>query len=268
MNEHDFDLTARTWLHDGPTRMSDRAVVSTLEEIHVTRQRRVMWPAWRATPVSSVVRLASAGVLVIAVGLLATNLVPRQPDGSTVGGPSPWPSPAQAVDFPSLTQTFVSPRNGYSMQHPDRVALTPAQQPWGSSTQVDDGFDVVETGLAALFKGASTSGGFKGLSSIDERVDDYLAEESVFPGGCGVPRSQQPEIIIDGQSGRIAECPNRIEATVVVDGRLYLFTLSHAHSNPRAFFDTWIATIGLTPEAAALRLPGDGEATSSPSEAR
>jgi hypothetical protein len=45
---------------------------------------------------------------------------------------------------------------------------------------------------------------------------------STFAGGCGGPRSQQAEITIDGQSGRIAECPktteadvNRIEATVV-----------------------------------------------------
>jgi hypothetical protein len=95
MNENDFDLAARAWLDDGPTRMSDRAVLSALEEIHTTRQRRAIWPAWRATPVSSFIRLATAAVLLVAVGLLAVNLGPRQPDGSNVGGP---PTPSATAD--------------------------------------------------------------------------------------------------------------------------------------------------------------------------
>ena len=81
--------------------------------------------------------------------------------------------------------------------------------------------------------------------STSNWLDDY-----VLPGGCGVPRSQQAEITIDGQSGRIAECPNQIEATVVAGGRLYLFTLSHDRSDARAVFDAFVATIDLTPETA------------------
>ena len=42
MNENEFDLAARLWLDDGPSRMSDRAVLSTLEQIHATRQRRAI----------------------------------------------------------------------------------------------------------------------------------------------------------------------------------------------------------------------------------
>jgi hypothetical protein len=255
MNENEFDLAARAWLEDGPTRISDRAMLSALEEIHTTRQRRALWPAWRATPVSSFIRLATAAVLVVAVGLLAITIVPRVPDGSSVGGPSPSPSAAQAVDFPNLTKTFVSPRNGFSIKHPDRVALTPAEQLWGFSKQVDDGFDVVDTGLGAVFKGASTNSGFGDGGSIDERVDEYFSDDYVLPGGCGVPRSQQVEITIDGQSGRISECPNRIEATVVVGGRLYLFTLTHDRSDARATFDAFAATIDLTPET-AVDYPG------------
>jgi hypothetical protein len=248
MNENEFDLAARAWLEDGPTRMSDHALLSALEEIHTTRQRRAMWPAWRATPVSIFARVAQAAVLVVAVGLLAIIVVPRQPDGSSVGGPSPSPSPAQAVDFPDLTKTFVSPRNGFSIQHPDGAAVTPAKQLWMGSEQVDDGFDVVETGLAAIFKGASIE--FPPGFSIDEKVDEQLPYFYVSPAGCGVPRSQQAEIAIDGQSGRIAECPNHIEATVVVGERLYLFTLSHDRSDARAVFDAFVATIDLRPETA------------------
>ena len=111
MNENEFDRTARAWLEDGPTRMSDRAVLSALEEIHTTRQRRAWWPARRATPVNIFVRAAIAAVLVVGVGLVAINVLPRQSDGSGVGGqpsasPSPSasapPSPAQsAAAFPS-----------------------------------------------------------------------------------------------------------------------------------------------------------------------
>jgi hypothetical protein len=252
MNENEFDRAARAWLEDGPTRMSDRALLSALEEIHTTRQRRALWPAWRATPVSIFARVATAAVLV-AVGVLAVNVVQRQADRSNVGGPSPSPTPAQAVDFPHLTTTFVSPRNGFSIKHPEGVGLTPAKQLWGWSKQVDDGFDVVDTGLRAVFKGASTNSGFGDGGSIDERVDGYFGEPSapdnyVLPGGCGVPRSQQTEIIIDGQSGRISECPNRIEATVVASGRLYLFILEHDRGDARAVFDAFVATIDLTPE--------------------
>ena len=264
MNENEIDLAARAWLDEGPIRMSDRAVLSALEEIHTTRQRRAMWPARRATPVSIFARVAIAAALVVAVGLLAINVNPRQPDGSSVGGPSPSPSPAQAVDFPNLTTTFVSPRNGFSIKHPDRVALTPAKQLWGSK-QVDDGFDVVETGLGAVFKGASAGISYDFIASadisIDEAVDDLISGDYIAgkpdqsPGACGVPRSQQAEITIDGQSGRISECPNEIEATVVFGGRAYYFTLSHNRSDARAVFDAFAATIDLTPET-AVDFPG------------
>jgi hypothetical protein len=67
-----------------------------------------------------------------------------------------------------------------------------------------------------------------------------------------VPRSQQAEITIDGQSGRVAECAIRIEATVVAGGRLYLFVLYRDGRDAMAMFDAWVATIDLTPETAAV----------------
>lgn len=195
--------------------------------------------------------LLAAAALLLAGGALAAG------SGAlrlwSITPPEPAPSTG-LVDFPSLTTTFVSPRNGFSIMHPDRVAITPAVQLWGFSKQVDDGFDVVETGLGAVFKGASTSS-FGNGGPIDERVDEYFSNEFVLPGGCGVPRSQQAEITIDGQSGRISECANRIEATVVAGGRLYLFTLLHDRTDARAVFDAFAATIDLTPET-AVDFPG------------
>lgn len=102
----------------------------------------------------------------------------------------------------------------------------------------------METGSAAYFKAASTA--IPDGVSIDAWVDEY-----VTPVGCA-PRSHQAEVTIDGQSGRIAECPDEIEATVVAGGQLYLFILLHDRGDARAFFYAFVATIDLTPETAAL----------------
>ena len=176
MNDNDFGLAARAWLDDGPTRMSDRAVLSALEQIHTTRQRRALRPTWRSTPVSIFARVAVAAVLVIAVGLVAGNIVRRQPDVSGVGSsptpsptavstpsPSPSASPAAHV-FPALSSTFVSPTNGFTFGYIDRGGLKTAKELWDPVTQPrpdntgahDEPFDVVETGYSAVFKGAST----------------------------------------------------------------------------------------------------------------
>jgi hypothetical protein len=237
--------------------MSDRAVLSALEEIHTTQQRGALRPAWRATPVSIFARMATAAVLVVAVGLLAVNVVPRLPDGSSVGGPSPSPSPAQALDLPDLTTTFVSPTYGFSFKYLERGGLTRAKELWDPVNQqadinFDPAFDAVETGLSAYFEAASVE--LPDGVSIDSWVDEYVTPRA--GGGCGVPRGRQAEITIDGQSGRVAECQNgdldRVQATVVAGGRLYLFILSAARSDARAFFDAWIATIDLRPEDAAV----------------
>ena len=189
--------------------------------------------------------VAAAAALILITGSIAVlTSVGDDPSISTAGS--------------DLTTTFVSPRNGFSIKHPDGASVTPAEQLWGFGEQVDDEFDVVETGLDAVFKGASTTfpGGVMCLDtedepipcgSLDEQVDRLLDD---LPGGCGVPHSQQAEITIDGRSGRVAECPNHIEATVVAGGRLYLFTLSHDRSDARAVFDAFVATVDLTPETA------------------
>jgi hypothetical protein len=148
------------------------------------------------------------------------------------------------VDFPNLTTSFVSPTNGFSIKHPDRAAAEPARDLWG--------LDQVETGLGAFFQGASTE--IPDGVSIDEWVNDYVSSAD-----CDVPRSQQVEITIDGQSGWLWECPGdlsetgdtgEIHATVVAGGRLYLFTLLHDRSDARAVFDAFAATIDLIPETA------------------
>ena len=160
--------------------------------------------------------------------------------------------------FSNLTTTFVSPTHGFSFRY-GRGRPIPATKIWDPVIEppvdtrgtYDGPFDIWETGFAAFFKSASTE--IPEGVSIDEWVDEY-----VTPGGCGATRSQQAEITIDGQPGRISECPktteaavNRIEATVVAGGRLYLFILLSDRGDYRDVFDAFAATIDLRPETAA-----------------
>lgn len=70
-----------------------------------------------------------------------------------------------------------------------------------------------------------------------------------------LPRTRQAEITIDGQPARVSEgCAHQFVATVVAGGRLYVFELIHGwddEADARAFFDSWLATIRLTPGTAA-----------------
>ena len=168
---------------------------------------------------------------------LSNNAVPQPADESEEKDPT-------VVDFPKLTTTFVSSKNGFSIKHPDRAAVTPAEptDDWDPGNEdADEGVDVVETGLSAVFKGASTE-------VPEGSIDDWI--DGITPGGCGSTRSQQSQITIDGQSGWIAECLNEINANVVAGDRVYLFTLLHDRSDARAVFDAFAATIELTPETA------------------
>ena len=160
-------------------------------------------------------------------------------------------TPETGVDFLGLTETFVSPTYGFSFGYirgvaPATVRWDPSNQPIEESN-LGPRFDAVETGYGAYLEGASTE--IPDGVSIDEWVDEYVTP--VRAGGCGVPRSEQAEITVDGQSGRIAECANRIEATVVAGGRLYLLSVYRDGRDARAMFDAWVDTIELTPETAA-----------------
>ena len=95
MNENEFDRTARAWLSDGPSRMADRAVLSALEEIHTTRQRRSWWPAWRSNPMNTYVKVIAAALAVLLVAVVGYQLLPR--NGGVGGQPTTAPSPSPTL---------------------------------------------------------------------------------------------------------------------------------------------------------------------------
>jgi hypothetical protein len=109
MTENDFDRTARLWLEDGPSELSDRVLQAALDEIHVTKQRRAWWPARRFRQMNTPIRIAVAAAAVVLIALVGVNLMARS--GGVGGGPaasptpSPTPAPTVAVgSVPSLLQ--------------------------------------------------------------------------------------------------------------------------------------------------------------------
>ena len=99
MTENDFDRTARTWLQDGPSQLSDRVLQAALDEIHVTRQRRAWWPARRFPSMGIAMRLAAVAAVLVVVVAGINYFSPK--DGG-VGPPQVSPTP-----LPTPTATIV-----------------------------------------------------------------------------------------------------------------------------------------------------------------
>lgn len=123
MTDNDFDRTARAWLEDGPTTMSDRVLQTALDEAHLTRQRRAWWPARRGSGTNTTIRLAIGAAAVVVAAMIGINLLPG---GSIVGWPAATPTP---VPTPSLSPTSL-PATGTldpGTYHIDDRRITPAR---------------------------------------------------------------------------------------------------------------------------------------------
>ena len=103
MTENDFDRTARLWLEDGPTELSDRVLQAALDEIHVTKQRRAWWPARRFRQMNTPIRIAVAAAAVVLIALVGVNLMGR--NGGGVGGPPASPTASPTTAPPSASPT-------------------------------------------------------------------------------------------------------------------------------------------------------------------
>ena len=101
MNENEFDRTARAWLDEGPTEMSDRVIQAALDEVHATRQRLAWWPARRNLQMNNMLRAIVAAAVVVGVGVTAINVLPGR-DGGNGSLPT---SPPTAAPTPSAAPT-------------------------------------------------------------------------------------------------------------------------------------------------------------------
>ena len=119
MTDNEFERTARAWLDDGPNQISDRAVQSALDQIHVTRQRRAWWPARRFSSMGNPLRLVAGLAAVVLASVIGLSLLPG---GGFAGGlvgppPSPTPTPLPTPIPSPLTVGDPAPMAGRHVRH-------------------------------------------------------------------------------------------------------------------------------------------------------
>jgi hypothetical protein len=173
---------------------------------------------------------------------------------ASVATASPSPAPTD-VAVPAMTATFTSLYYGFAVGYPARWEREPASSLWWPPAWAHSGdysgFDFLRSDLdgGGVFRAASAAAP-EGVS-IDEWIDELIIQAKADT--CNPPRATLSEVTIDGQAGRIRdECPEEVEATVVVGRRAYVFTLFLGASNRRALFDAFAATIDLRPGDAVV----------------
>jgi hypothetical protein len=265
------------WLEEGPNELPESTRRAIAVDVRTTHQsRRTTWFPWRFPAVDrlSLVALAAVAVMVLAVAGLGVSRI--APDGGNVGGPpparsaSPSPSPSDApsadpapipttLTIPPMQQTFVSERHGYGISYPAGWSSSPATQTWWppdwkAGRSPSEPFDFLDDGDGPPWFRAASAPLPDGLLNVNDWIDEYL----IFGDpNCVPPRESQELISIDGAPGRIWDDCGTVEATIVVDGRVYMFTLyvGEGVTNGRELFDALAATIDLRPEAALLPSP-------------
>jgi hypothetical protein len=275
MTDRKFDQIADAFLATGPLVVPDRVLDTAFEEVHRTRQRRVLVRTpWRFPTMNTYAKVAVAAVAVIAVGVLGLRLLgPNQ--GGVGGVPSPAPSATveptatpvptatstPAPTTPPLTGQFTSASHGYSIALPESWSTKAATAPW--TTEYVDYFNASgdlllggEHGFLAL---ASQPLGDRTPAEWEADVWQIVINAEPELAGCSA--AAEP-ITIDGAPG-VFGCDL---ALVTSGGRGYWIRDFLADDAPwgsiydRAFFDSMLATMELHPEDAV-----DAVASAAPS---
>lgn len=263
MNDRPFDRITDAFLASGPVVLPDRVLDAAFEEVHRTRQRRVLWRApWRFPIMNTFAKFAVAAVAVIAVGYLGLTLLGPDNGGpgvapSATPSPSatiaptavPTPSPSLAPTAPPLTGQFTSDIHGFTISFPEGWLTRPATTAW---TQ---GFlDFGHEGGDLLYEPSNPGNIWLAVASqpLGDRtpaeweadVWQYLIDDDPDAAGCA---SEAQPITIDGASGIIA-----CAVVLVTDGgRGYLIGLYVSGDDPRdaeVYDDAWFASVLATME--------------------
>jgi hypothetical protein len=265
------------WLEEGPNELPEstrRAIAVDVRTTHQAR-RSTRFP-WRFRSADRLSLLAMAAVAVMVLAVAGLGLPRLPPDGSNVGGhppastASPSPSRLEAASavpstpttfvIPVMSEPFVSRRYGYSMLHPADWTGAEASQTWSApdwkaANSPLEPFDIISRENQPPWLRAASAPLPDGLSSVNDWIDEFL---TFGDPNCAPPRGTQELISIDGAPGRLRDGCGEVEATIVLEGRVYMFTLflaSDRVTNGRELFDAFAATIDLRPEDAVLPSP-------------
>ena len=272
----DPDSIIATWLDDGPIDLpadTRRAIVVGLRTQPRVRRMAIL----RGLPMFAISRLVTAAAIVLAVGGLSIFVLANRSTGlgsgpsptpsSAAGSPSSAPSsvaPSASVveaSIPPLTQTFVSPKYGYSVRLPSDWTTEAATtiDPWQPGQQPEpsgEPFDFMLPPGGGLFRGASAV--IPGGAVVDDWIRQFITQSDVAV--CNPARDSLEPVTIDGQAGRLrgfCDDAKEVEATVVVGKRVYVFTLylgerANTEAGERALLNALLATIALNPADAQV----------------
>jgi len=273
----DPELVVSAWLDDGPTDLPpdlERSIGIATRTLPQARSRvdrlarRIDMTRFQTLGlVAAVAIVAVVGLVVISGERGRQSGVGAQPTASASASRSPSGSPS--VVTPRLTETFVSPWYGYTIDYPAdwvpisaRTFFKPADfQATGSPSEW---LDVIHP--------AASNGLFRiGSAAIPEGS----TAEAVGRRFWGTPSTLE-DATIAGKPARVRAADGEVEAVIDAGDRIYVATLFSGQDgnepgieNHRAMFDALMASLILQPTLAvteaAAALPGLSESFSSPS---
>ena len=223
---------------------ADLPGIERLRDVRTGRRPRLVLPASYL-----------AAVLVVAVAAGGIALL------GGVGKPSPSGSTGSAIPVPVLTETFASPRNGFSVKYPAGWTVTAATAAWPANTFLPLGnpaLDDLERKGEARLVAASQP-----LAAGQTEAAWLAAFVHPFTGpvACATDPATSPRLPIGGQSGYLDTpgCPLPADtkfstpdlefSAIVFSGRrVYRFSLDG--NVDLAYFKAVMATIVLDPASA------------------
>lgn len=270
--QRDPEAILAAWLEEGPAMLPESTKRAIGVTTRTTRQsRRPRWmPSWatRGIDMTRFVVATAAVAAIVVGGLVAFR--PGTHGGTDAGGsqsptsalPSSSPVASFEIPIPTLSEGFTSGSYGYSLRIPAGWQSEPGTSTWSppdwkASNTPPDPFDflVAPAGMPVL---RAASAVLPDGAVADDWINEFITHSPV--AGCAPPRNALEPVVIDGQAGRLRGFCGlgalEIEATVVVAGRVYVFTLflgsdwTAGEANARAWFDAFVSTIQLQPEDA------------------
>lgn len=197
----------------------------------------------------------AAAFVLVAIALVTAGIVTVS-NRAGVGG-----RPAAGIAAASLTETFDSTRNGFSIRHPAGWNVTPATAAWPHDSSLPNGHPALDRlelpGAARLVVASQVLG-------VGQTEDEWLAAFfQPYPRGnpCPSDRAGWPRVPVDGVSAylALADCPTgqddkvaerdiSFEALAFDGGRVYQFRFNG--DVDRQDFENLLSTVRLEPSRA------------------
>jgi hypothetical protein len=226
-------------------------------------RRTQVTPIWQSLAAVLIVAVAIAGIGILGSGFRFSVSSPATASPTSLG-PSPTPdgsvdSSAPPITVPPLSESFVSPRNGFSVRYPTGWTVTPATAAWPPNTFLPYGHSALDTlqlpGAPRVIVASQPLGAGQTaeawLAAFFRPYEGSMAE-------CAGDASTWPRLDIGGQTGYLdaAGCPVHadekiserdvsFDALVFAGGRVYEFALDG--DVDLDYFKAILATVELDP---------------------